>query len=82
MSANFEFSGNSLFDTALLKSNCKALAVTSALYRSIFGGILLCVVALFEFKPLISLLMSDRITCSKQKALVFFYSFMIIKILG
>ena len=61
-SANFKFSGNSLFDIALSKTNYKVFAVTSALFRSIFGGILLCVVALFGFKPLILFLMSDSIS--------------------
>ena len=36
-SADFKFSNNSLFDIALLISNCKVFAVTSALRRRIFG---------------------------------------------
>ena len=36
-SADFKFSNNSLFDIALLISNCKVFAVTSALCRRIFG---------------------------------------------
>ena len=57
-------------------------AVTSTLCRRIFGGIWLCVVALFEFKPLISFLMSNSITCLKRKVLVFSILFLMIKILG
>ena len=80
-SANFKFSRNSLFDIALLKSNCKVFAVTSALCRRIFEGILLCVVPLFGFKPLISFLMPDSIACLKRKV-VFSVLFLIIKIRG
>ena len=81
-SANFKFSGNSLFHIALLKSNCKVFAATLALCRRIFGGILWWVVALFGFKSLISFLMSDSITCLKRKIWVFSILFLIIKILG
>ena len=69
-SANFKFSGTSLFHLAQWKSNCKVFAVTSALGRSIFGGILSCVVALFGFKPFIYFLMPDSFTCLKRKLLV------------
>ena len=72
-SANFKFSGNSLFDIALSKSNCKGFAVTSALCRMILRGILLCAVALFGFEPLISFLMSDSITCFETKSISIFY---------
>ena len=81
-SANFKFSGNSLFDIALLKSNYKVFAVISTLCRRIFGWISLCAVASFGFKPLISFLMSDSIRCLKRKVLVFSVLFLIIEILG
>ena len=73
ISANFKFPENSLFDNALFKSNCKVVTVTSALCRNIFRGILLFVVALFEFKPVTSFLMSDSITCLKTKTIIIFY---------
>ena len=77
-SANFKFSKNSLFNIALLKSNYIVSEVTSAFCYNIPGGILICVTALFGFKPLFSLLTSDSITCSKRKVLVIFASFFLI----
>ena len=86
-SAHFKFSGNSLLDyyclillhyCLILQSVCSDLA----LCHRIFGGILLCVVALFGFKPLFSFLMFDSITCLKRKVLVFSILFLMIKILG
>ena len=81
-SASFKLSGNSLFNKVLLKSICIVLAVACTLGQSIFGGILLFVVALFGFRRLISFLTGDKVNGTKRKISVLRILFLIIKILG
>ena len=66
-SASFKLSGNALFNKVLLKSICIVLAVACTLGQSIFGGILLFVVALFGFRRLISFLTGDKVNGTKRK---------------